>query len=123
MGWEGWITIASVILMFILLVGTRIGPEFILMGILTLLLTLGILDSKQAVLGTSNRGMITVALLFVVAAGIRETGAIRLLTPFLNTKPKSIAKAQLRLMAPVTLLSAFLNNTPIVAIFIPAVSA
>jgi len=123
MGWEGWITIASVILMFILLVSTRIGPEFILMGVLTLLLTLGILDSKQAVLGTSNRGMITVALLFVVAAGIRETGAIRLLTPFLNTKPKSISKAQFRLMAPVTLLSAFLNNTPIVAIFIPAVSA
>ena len=123
MGWEGWITMGSVIIMFLLLVGTRIGPEFILMGILTFLVTIGILTPAESLIGMSNQGMVTVAILFVVAAGIRETGAIRLITPFLNTVPKSLGKAQLRLMAPVTLLSAFLNNTPVVAIFIPAVSA
>ena len=41
----------------------------------------------------------------------------------LSPRIKSVAVAQLRLMAPVTLLSAFLNNTPVVAIFIPAVKA
>ena len=122
MGWEGWITLGSVIIMFLLLVGTRIGPEFILMGVVTFLLTIGIITPAESLIGMSNRGMVTVAILFVVASGIRETGAIKLITPFLNVVPKSLAKAQLRLMAPVTLLSAFLNNTPVVAIFIPAVS-
>ena len=123
MGWEGWFTIGSVIVMFALLIGTQIGPEFILMGIVTLLATVGILEPDQALIGMKNKGMVTVAILFAVASGVQETGAIRLVTPFLATKPKSIGRAQLRLMIPVTALSAFLNNTPVVAIFIPAVSA
>ena len=123
MGWEGWFTIGSVVVMFLLLVGTRVGPEFILIGILTILVTLGILTPKQALVGMGNTGMVTVAILFVVAAGMRETGAIGMLAPFLKSRPKSIGRAQLRLMAPVSLMSAFLNNTPIVAIFIPAVTA
>jgi di/tricarboxylate transporter len=123
MGWEGWFTIGSVVVMFTLLICTPIGPEFILMGIVTVLTTIGILEPDQALIGMKNKGMVTVAILFAVASGIRETGAIRLVTPFLETKPKSIARAQLRLMLPVSALSAFLNNTPVVAIFIPAVSA
>jgi len=93
------------------------------MGILTVLLTAGILNPAQALVGMGNTGMVTVAILFVVATGIKETGAVKLVTPFLATKPKSLGRAQLRLMMPVTALSAFLNNTPVVAIFIPAVSA
>lgn len=123
MGWEGWFTIGSVVVMFAFLIATRIGPEFILMGIVTVLTTIGILDPDQALIGMKNKGMVTVAILFAVASGVRETGAIRLVTPFLQAKPKSIARAQMRLMIPVSALSAFLNNTPVVAIFIPAVSA
>jgi di/tricarboxylate transporter len=123
MGWEGWFTIGSVVLTFALLVGTRIGPEFILKGILTILITVGILDANEALIGMGNQGMVTVAILFVVAAGIRETGAISLMAPFLTTRPKSLGRAQLRMMAPISLMSSFLNNTPIVAIFIPAVSS
>ncbi len=122
MGWEGWVTIGSVVMMFVFLVGTRIGPEFIVMGVLTLLVTIGIVSPTEALVGLSNQGMVTVAILFVVAAGARETGAIAILTPFLNKRPKTITRAQARLMLPVTTLSAFLNNTPVVAIFIPAVT-
>jgi len=123
MEWQLWVTMASVVMMFILLAGTRIGPEWICLGTLTLLLTLGILKPDEAVVGMANKGMLTVAILFIVAAAIQETGAIKLLTPFLSGRPKSIAAAQLRVMLPTTVLSAFLNNTPVVAIFIPAVSA
>jgi len=122
MDWQMWVTIGSVILMFILLAKTKIGPEFILLGILTFLMAIGILDPKEAVVGMSNQGMLTVAILFIVAASIQETGAIKYITPFLTGKPKSIARAQMRLMLPVSGLSAFLNNTPVVAIFIPAVA-
>jgi di/tricarboxylate transporter len=123
MEWQMWTTIASVVLMFVLLARTRIAPEFICLAILALLLTLGILEPAEAVVGMSNKGMLTVAVLFIVAAAIKETGAINLITPFLSGRPKSIFRAQLRVMLPVTPLSAFLNNTPVVAIFIPAVSA
>jgi len=122
MEWQMWLTIASVVVMFILLAKTRIGPEWICLGTLVLLLTVGILKPAQAVVGMANQGMLTVAVLFIVAAAIQETGAIKLLTPFLSGRPKSIGRAQFRTMAPVTLLSAFLNNTPVVAIFIPAIS-
>lgn len=122
MEWQMWTTIASVVIMFVLLAGTKIRPEFILLGILTFLMGIGILDVKEAVAGMSNKGMLTVAILFIVAASVQETGAIKYITPFLKAKPKTIASGQFRLMAPVTFLSAFLNNTPVVAIFIPAVA-
>lgn len=122
MEWQMWFTIGSVVLMFILLAGTKIGPEWICLMILTLLLTVGILKPEEAVVGMSNKGMLTVAVLFIVAAAIQETGAIKLITPFLSGKPKSILSSQLKIMAPVTALSAFLNNTPVVAIFIPAIA-
>ena len=123
MEWQMWVTIASVVLMFILLAKTRIGPEWICLGTLVFLLTLGILEPGEAVAGMANKGMITVGILFIVAAAIKETGAIKMITPFLSGRVKSTAMAQLRVMLPTTALSAFLNNTPVVAIFIPAVSA
>ncbi len=121
--WQMWVTIASVVLMFILLARTHIGPEWICLGTLVWLLTLGILDPEEAVAGMANKGMITVGILFIVAAAIKETGAIQMITPFLSGRVKSEARAQLRVMLPTTALSAFLNNTPVVAIFIPAVSS
>ena len=122
MEWQMWFTIGSVVLMFVLLAKTRIGPEWICLGILALLLTVGILEPAEAVVGASNKGMLTVAILFIVAASIQETGAVKMITPFLSGGIKSTTAAQLRLMLPITALSAFLNNTPVVAIFIPAVS-
>jgi len=60
--------------------------------------------------------------LFVVAAGLTETGAIAVLTERVLGMPKSTLDAQLRLVLPVTAFSAFLNNTPVVAMFMPVVT-
>jgi di/tricarboxylate transporter len=46
---------------------------------------------------------------------------LALLTERLLGRPKTVASAQWRMMAPVTAISAFLNNTPVVAMFIPVV--
>ena len=59
------------------------------------------------------------ACLFVVAAGISNTGALDYYMGKLLGSPKSAATAQIRLMVPVAIVSAFLNNTPVVAIMIP----
>ncbi len=123
MEWQMWFTMGCVVLMFVLLAKTSIGPEWICLGTLVTLMTMGIITPAESVAGASNEGMLTVAVLFIVAGAIQETGAITMLTPLLSTKIKTAAMAQFRMMLPVTLLSSFLNNTPVVAIFIPAVTA
>jgi di/tricarboxylate transporter len=65
--------------------------------------------------------MITVAVLYVVVTGLTETGAVSWIGQSLLGHPRSDTEARLRLMLPVAAISAFLNNTPVVAIFIPAV--
>jgi len=121
MSLDAWIVIGTICLCFFALLMTRWSADIVLMGGVTLLLLLGILDVDQALSGMSNEGMVTVAVLFVVSAGLRETGAINWLSEFLLGKPSSVRGAQLRVMTPVAALSAFLNNTPVVAMLIPAV--
>jgi di/tricarboxylate transporter len=88
---------------------------------LTLLLVSGILTPQEALAGFANQGMLTVAVLYVVVSGLTETGTVNWLAQGLLGRPRSLPQAQVRLMLPVALLSAFLNNTPVVAVFVPAV--
>jgi di/tricarboxylate transporter len=82
----------------------------------------GVLSTKEALGGLSNEGMITVAVLFIVAAGIRETGAMAWVASGLLGRAKSVSVAQARVLIPTTALSAFLNNTPLVAILLPVIT-
>ena len=92
------------------------------MGGLTILLLFGVITPEQALSGLANEGMVTVAVLFIISAGLKETGAINWISDSLLGRPKNEADAQLRIMAPVAFLSAFLNNTPVVAIMIPVIT-
>ena len=121
MGWEAWVTLGIVLLIFGLLACTRIAPDVILCGGLTLLVTLGVLSPAEAIAGLANEGMVTVGLLFIVAAGLRETGGMSLLVERFLSHPRSLWQAQTRLMVPVVGMSAFLNNTPLVAMLLPVV--
>ncbi len=119
---EAWITIGVITLCFLSLVFSRWAADVVLMGGVTLLLVLGILSPEAALSGLANEGMVTVGVLFIVSAGLRETGAINWITDFLLGRPTSTSSAQMRVMAPVAAMSAFLNNTPVVAMLIPAVT-
>ncbi|MGD8851133.1 MAG: SLC13 family permease [Gammaproteobacteria bacterium] len=121
MALEAWFVLAVVSLCFALLASNRFSPDLILMGGLTLLLLSGIVSPAQALAGLANEGMVTVGVLYVVVTGLRETGAINWIVESVLGLPRSLSHAQLKLMAPVAGLSAFLNNTPVVSIFIPAV--
>ena len=59
--------------------------------------------------------------LFAVAAGINNTGGLDYTMGRILGVPGTAAAAQFRLMVPVAVVSAFLNNTPVVAILIPIV--
>jgi len=120
MGWEGWFTLAVVALTFALLASNRVAPDMAMMAGVTLLIVSGVLTPGEALDGLANEGMVTVGVLYVVVAGMRETGGIAWLVQTVLGRPRSERHAQAKLMVPVALVSAFLNNTPVVAMFIPA---
>lgn len=122
MGINAWITLGVVVATLALLTRTRTPPWLVLMGGVTILLTLGVLTTPQALAGFSNEGMLTVAALYIVAAGLRETGGLGGAVQNLLGRSRWLPVAQLRLMLPVMAVSAFINNTPVVAAFIPVVS-
>ncbi len=97
------------------------SPDLVLLSAVVALMLGGVLTPSEALAGFANPGMLTIAALFVVAAGLRETGAVDLVTLRLLGRPSSLRMALLRLVVPVSLGSAFLNNTTIVATLLPAV--
>jgi di/tricarboxylate transporter len=125
------IVIVIVLGVLTLLATTRIAADAVLTAALTALLAvpvpgdsgwrMGVLTPRDALSGFSNTGMLTVGVLFVVVAGLRETGGIDWISTRLLGRPRTERSALLRVMAPVWGMSIFLNNTPVVAMMIPAV--
>ncbi|MEO1023085.1 MAG: SLC13 family permease, partial [Bacteroidota bacterium] len=118
---EGWTVIGILVFCLTLLIGTSISLDLILFGGLSLILILGIVPIEVGLSGFSNEGMLTVGVLYVVAAGLKETGTIHMLTQRILGSTTSVTGAIARIMAPVMGMSALMNNTPIVASFIPAI--
>jgi di/tricarboxylate transporter len=121
MGWEAWLTLIVVMGCFAMMAFTWISPDIVMSAGLTLLLVTGVLLPSEALAGFSNQGMLTVAVLYVVVSGLTETGAVGWIVQNILGVPRNIRQAQARLMTPAAVLSAFLNNTPVVAVFVPAV--
>jgi di/tricarboxylate transporter len=121
LSWQGWLSLGVVVLCFALFAFSRAAPDIVTAAGLTLLLVFGVVTPAEGLAGFSNEGMLTVAVLYVVVTGLTETGAVGWIVQSLLGHPRSPTHARLRLMGPVAALSAFLNNTPVVAVFIPAV--
>lgn len=104
-----------------LLVRGRIANDIVMAGGIGLLVLTGSLSPKDAFAGLASPSIITIALLLVVSQGVIETGLIQWIGPALFGRAKSPLVAQVRLMLPVAAISAFINNTPLVAMCIPVV--
>jgi di/tricarboxylate transporter len=118
---DGWITVGVVLFILLALVKNLAPPDLLFLGATALFALGGIITPEEAFAGFSNAGMLTVAALFVVAAGLRETGVLDHLGRRVLGRAKTAPQVMKRLGAVVIPLSAFLNNTPIVAMFIPVV--
>jgi len=118
-----WITAGVLVVVIAGLVRGRIGPDLLLLSGLVALLATGTLEAREAVRGFANPAVVTVGFLYIVAAGLKETGALTMLATPLLGDPKTLRGAQMRLTAPVAVASAFVNNTPIVAMFLPQLTS
>jgi di/tricarboxylate transporter len=127
MSWEAILVLTVVVAVFVALWNNWASPDVVLVGAAVLLTTIGLAGTqlptpRELAAQFGNEGVLTVGVLFIVAAGLTETGGLQLLTDRLLGVPRSTFDGQVRLMLPVTAVSAFLNNTPVVAMFIPVVN-
>ncbi|MEM8484098.1 MAG: SLC13 family permease [Bacteroidota bacterium] len=119
--WEAWFTLGVIVLVVIALLRDIARPELILLGALGLLLFAGVVAPDVAFRGFSNPAVFTIGALYVVAAGVQRTEALRFLDRHILPRKSGLGGAMPRLMGFTALLSAFLNNTPIVAMLVPRV--
>jgi len=117
-----WVTLTVVAGVFVSLAATRLAPDIVLVVALTVLLLTGVIDPATAVTAAANPAILTIAVLYVVVAGLRDTDAMVGLTQRWLGRPRGLASAQLRMMLPVSAASMFMNNTPLVAAMLPTVS-
>lgn len=122
LGWQAWFTLGVIGLVFAALIATEASTDVILVGAITLLMVAGVLTPKESLAGLSNEGIVTIAVLYVVVAGLEATGGNTIITEKFLSRPKSVTGALMKMMFPVTFVSAFMNNTPVVAMFLPAVN-
>jgi len=119
MAWEIWFTLAIVATVLVMLATTPAPTEVVLLGAMIVLSIAGVVSPYEALSGFSSPGVMTIAALYVVVAGLRETGAISWFSQMVFGRPKSLMSAQAKLMGAGGLLSTVINNTPVVAMFIP----
>jgi len=122
LGWQAWLTLGVIGVIFAALIATEASTDVVLVGAITVLMVAGVLTPKEAFAGLSNEGIVTIAVLYVVVAGLEATGGNTIITEKFLRRPKSVTGALAKMMFPVTFVSAFMNNTPVVAMFLPAVN-
>lgn len=118
---QAWITIATVITMFAVMLLTKLRADVVFLAAMGVLFVTGVLDAKEAFSGFSSTSVVVIGVLFVVVAGLTHTGVLQWIVKNLLGQPNSYAKAVVRLMLPVAALSSFLSNTTVVTLFVSIV--
>ena len=117
--WEIVFVSVTIAIMFYFMIFDIIYPDWVMLGGMMIFTVTQIITIQEGLTGFSNEGILTVLALFVVADGISRTGALDYYMGKILGRPTTIAGAQIRLTVPIMIISAFFNNTPIVAIMIP----
>ena len=89
MEWQAILTLLTLATVLGALVITRVSADLVLMAALAFLLITGILGPVEALSGFGNPGVITIATLYVVAAALKETGAVQWIARLLLGHPKT----------------------------------
>jgi di/tricarboxylate transporter len=121
MEWQGWFTLLVVVLTLVAMVREIAGPDLIMMAGLFALASTGVLTPAETFSGFANPALAAVGGLFIVSAGLRETGALDVAVARLFAGATNERSGLARICPPVAGMSAFLNNAPIVAMMTPVV--
>jgi len=115
---QAWITIATVLAMFTVMLTTKLRADMVFLGAIGILFVTGVLDAKEAFSGFSSTSVVVIGILFIVVSGLTHTGVLQWIVKHLLGQPDTYSKAVVRLMLPVAALSSFLSNTTVVTLFV-----
>ncbi len=104
-----------------LFVSEKYPIDFVALLVLGSLLLFGLITPQEGISGFSNPATVTVAAMFILSAGLQKTGATAAVGRLMVRFGRSYFTALVTIMGTITVISAFINNTAAVAVFIPLV--
>ena len=104
-----------------LFVSEKYPIDFVALLVLGVLLAFGLVTPAEGISGFSNPATVTVAAMFILSAGLQKTGATAVIGQLMVRFGRSYFTALVVIMGTITVISAFINNTAAVAVFIPLV--
>ncbi len=119
--WKGYFAIALFVLTFIALMLEVRSPDITLLISAGILVIVGILTPKQFLEGFANPILVTIAMLCVIMRALEINGILDIVGRKILSTSKHVGTQLISYMFPVSLASAFLNNTPIVLLMAPII--
>lgn len=117
-----FLTLAVLVLALIAFIFEWLPVDLTAIVVAIVLMVLGLVTPEEGVAGFGNSATITVLAMFILSAGITRTGAIQLARDFLIKRGGSNPTQQIFVMGMIVgPITAFINNTAVVAIFLPIV--
>ena len=116
-----WIVLLTILVVFGLMLFTKLPGDYVFMGSLVVFAVTGVLPVKDALSSFGSESVVMTGTLFVIIAGLVYSGVLQWIVKYCLGTPKTYSKALLRLMLPVSMMSSMLSNTTVVALFLKAV--
>lgn len=121
MAWEAWLVLVVVLVALLCMVLEMRPPEHIMLGALVLFWNAGIVSADEVLHSYGNSGVFTIGALFVVVQAVDRSKVVARLVRKLLGRRSGERAARARLCVACFCLSAFVSNTPLVALFLPLV--
>ncbi|OGN82326.1 MAG: hypothetical protein A2X23_12900 [Chloroflexi bacterium GWC2_73_18] len=121
MEWQGWLTLAVIVALVVALAREFVRPAVAVLAATAFLFLVGVIDADQAFAGFSNEAPIIVGALLILARAVDLSGLMSPLVGAMFGTVRSPRAVLARLVFPIAGFSAFLNNTTLVAMTVPAV--
>ncbi len=122
MGVDAIITLVIILFAVVLFATEAVSIDVVALLIMAALILTGVITPDEAVQGFSNSATITVLFMFILSAALLKTGALQSLAHRLSgVFRNNFTLGFVLMMLLIAFVSAFINNTPIVAVFIPVV--
>ncbi len=121
MTFEAVLVLAILVGAVALFVSEKYPIDFVALLVLGALLLFGLITPQEGISGFSNPATVTVGAMFILSAGLQKTGATAAVGRLMVRFGRSYFTALVVIMGTITVISAFVNNTAAVAVFIPLV--
>ena len=118
--WEGYVVLCSLFLGLCFLISDKVGAELIFLLQLLFFWNLNIVNSEEALAGFSNKGLVAIAALYILVFPLSSNEYLNILFDKL-LKNQNFKISQIKVCTIVAVLSAFLNNTPLIQLLTPII--